>query len=77
MTTEIRAGATIAELRSAIRPSDLVVMTTHGHRGLRRFVLGSVADALVRQASAPVLLLRAGLLRASGAETPGEASVQP
>jgi nucleotide-binding universal stress UspA family protein len=37
---------------------DLVVMTTHGAGGLRRLVLGSTADRLVR-AGAPTLLIRA------------------
>ncbi len=38
---------------------DLVVMTTHGRGPVGRFWLGSVADGLVRTASAPVLMLRA------------------
>lgn len=58
-TCEVRSGATVTELGEAIEQADLVVMTTHGYRGLRRLVLGSVAGALVRQASAPILLLRA------------------
>ncbi len=37
---------------------DLVVMTTHGHGGLVRFWLGSVADSLVRLTSVPILLVR-------------------
>ena len=37
---------------------DLIVMTTHGRGGISRFWLGSVADALVRQAGTPVLLIR-------------------
>lgn len=40
-------------------PADLVVMSTHGRTGLERFALGSVADRLVREGTAPVLLLRA------------------
>jgi nucleotide-binding universal stress UspA family protein len=36
---------------------DLVVMTTHGRGGLRRLVLGSTADRLVR-AGVPSLLIR-------------------
>ena len=36
----------------------LVVMTTHGRSGLNRLWLGSVADGLVRQGPAPVLLVR-------------------
>jgi nucleotide-binding universal stress UspA family protein len=38
--------------------SDLVVMTSRGHGGLRRLWLGSVADAVIRGSSAPVLLVR-------------------
>jgi nucleotide-binding universal stress UspA family protein len=40
------------------REIDLIVMTTHGRGGISRFWLGSVADALVRQAGTPVLLVR-------------------
>jgi nucleotide-binding universal stress UspA family protein len=38
--------------------ADLVVMTTHGRGPLSRFWLGSVADALVRRLTAPLLLVR-------------------
>ncbi len=38
--------------------SDLVVMTTRGQGGLRRLWLGSVADAVIRGSSVPVLLVR-------------------
>jgi|SRR5580698_4958845 nucleotide-binding universal stress UspA family protein len=37
--------------------ADLVVMGTHGRRGFRRLVLGSVAERFVRMASCPVLLV--------------------
>lgn len=37
---------------------DLVVMATHGRGGLRRMVLGSVAESVVRAANVPVLLYR-------------------
>jgi nucleotide-binding universal stress UspA family protein len=37
---------------------DLVVMSTHGHKGLKRWVLGSVAERVVRTSSVPVLLVR-------------------
>ena len=37
---------------------DLVVMTTHGRTGLSQFVLGSVADRVVRGLWGPVLLVR-------------------
>jgi len=38
----------------------LIVMTTHGHGGLSRLWLGSVADRLLRRVTVPVLLLRPG-----------------
>ncbi|KAE8759207.1 universal stress protein [Paraburkholderia madseniana] len=40
------------------RSVDLVVMGTHGRRGMRRMVLGSVAERFVRHSPCPVLLVR-------------------
>lgn len=39
--------------------ADLIVMGTHGRRGVRRMVLGSDAEQVVRQSTVPVLLVRA------------------
>ena len=39
--------------------ADLIVLGTHGRRGLRRLVLGSDAEQVVRTAPVPVLLVRA------------------
>ena len=39
--------------------ADLVVLGTHGRRGLRRLVMGSDAEQVVRMAAVPVLLVRA------------------
>src|SRR5690606_15656320 len=38
--------------------ADLIVCGTHGRRGLRRLVMGSDAEHIVRRASVPVLLVR-------------------
>ena len=38
--------------------ADLIVIGTHGRRGIRRLLLGSVAEGLTRVASKPVLLVR-------------------
>lgn len=38
--------------------ADVVVMGTHGRRGLNRLLLGSVANAVVRTSQVPVLLIR-------------------
>jgi universal stress protein A len=37
---------------------DLIIMGTHGRSGAARFLLGSVAEAVVRRAPCPVLTLR-------------------
>jgi nucleotide-binding universal stress UspA family protein len=37
---------------------DLIVMCTHGRSGLSRWLMGSVADRVVRGASVPVLVVR-------------------
>jgi nucleotide-binding universal stress UspA family protein len=37
---------------------DLIVMGTHGRRGVARFLLGSVAEQVVRLAPCPVLTIR-------------------
>ncbi|MFB6223258.1 MAG: universal stress protein [Haloarcula sp.] len=39
--------------------SDLIVMGTHGRTGVRRFLLGSVTEKVVRLADAPVLSVKA------------------
>jgi len=49
-----------ALLRSADRrEADLIVMGTHGRRGVRRAIYGSVAEEILRTASCPVLIVRA------------------
>ena len=37
---------------------DLVVMGTHGRRGIERFLLGSVTERVVRSSDVPVLTVR-------------------
>jgi nucleotide-binding universal stress UspA family protein len=44
---------------------DLIVMPTHGRIGLRRLVLGSVTDGVVREASCPVLTIRTSARQAA------------
>lgn len=56
-----RASEEIAErieLEAQASDADVVVMGTHGRRGMRRLMLGSVAEGLIRVASRPVLLVR-------------------
>lgn len=39
-------------------PADLIVMGTHGLRGVERLVMGSDAETIVRNSPVPVLLVR-------------------
>lgn len=50
-------GPTIVE-HARQREADLVVMGTHGRRGLRHLMLGSVTEEVVRRAPCPVLTAR-------------------
>ncbi len=38
--------------------ADLIAMSTHGRSGIGRFLLGSVAEKVIRSAKVPVLLVR-------------------
>jgi len=38
--------------------ADLIVIATHGRKGLARMILGSVAEGVVRKARCPVLTIR-------------------
>jgi nucleotide-binding universal stress UspA family protein len=51
-----RVADVIAE--EAAKGFDLLVLGTHGRRGLRRFMLGSDAELVLRMAPIPVLLVR-------------------
>ena len=50
-------GAPVHTLLDMLDGDDLVVMTSHGQSGYRRWLLGSVAEKLVREAKAPVMLV--------------------
>ncbi len=41
-------------------PADLVIMGTHGRRGFKRWLLGSVAEEMIRFAPCPVLTVKEG-----------------
>jgi nucleotide-binding universal stress UspA family protein len=40
-------------------PDNFIAMSTHGRSGVKRFVLGSVTDRVVRHSGDPVLIIRA------------------
>ena len=55
---EVQTGTPVFALLDLLRPGDLLVMTSHGLGGVRRWWIGSVAEKLVREATVPVLLVR-------------------
>jgi nucleotide-binding universal stress UspA family protein len=56
----VRHGAPFVEITDAARTLkvDLIILTTHGHTGLKRVFLGSTAERVVRHAPCPVLTVR-------------------
>lgn len=59
--TEVRIGGAGEAIGEFAREAtiDLIVMGTHGRRGLSHMFLGSVAERMVRTAPCPVLTIRA------------------
>ncbi len=56
--TANRLGESIAQCAQEWK-ADLIVVGTHGRRGMGRLLLGSGAEQIIRLAPAPVLVIRA------------------
>ena len=67
---EARTGEPVTQLVAAAQEpgADLIAMTTHGRSGFGRLLFGSVAEAVLRQAKVPVLMMRLTERQASTAE---------
>jgi nucleotide-binding universal stress UspA family protein len=61
-STEVRSGPAAAEVMATLGSGDLLIITTHGQGAARRWQIGNVAEKLLRQAAAPVVLVRADTL---------------
>lgn len=59
-TLLVRVGDATDEILDCAREAgaDLIVLATHGRRGVRRLVLGSVTERVVRLATCSVLVVR-------------------
>lgn len=56
----VRVGRPVTEIADVARKegADLIILSTHGHTGLKHVLLGSVAENVVRYAPCPVLIVR-------------------
>lgn len=58
VTTKVVQGNPAAMIEQEAKDMDLVVVTSHGRKGISRFLLGSVSHAVVHHVACPVLVLR-------------------
>jgi len=58
--TSVRMGPAYEEICEAARELavDMIIIATHGRTGLKRALMGSTAERVVRQAPCPVLVVR-------------------
>ncbi len=58
VSTKVVQGNPVAVIEQEAKDMDLVVVTSHGRKGISRFLLGSVSHAIVHHVTCPVLVLR-------------------
>lgn len=63
----VSAGESLAQ-HVQDQPVDMVVLSTHGHGGVRRAWLGSVADYLMRHLEVPLIMVRPGMQPPGGSQ---------
>lgn len=58
--THVRYGNDAEEIldHASQKDIDMIAMTTHGRSGVKRFLLGSVAEKVLRHSSKPIFLVR-------------------
>ena len=58
VTTKVATGNPAAMIEQEASGMDLVVVTSHGRKGISRFLLGSISHTVVHHVTCPVLVLR-------------------
>ena len=58
VSTDVRMGDPVTTVCEVGKNHDLIVVSSHGRKGLNRFMLGSVSDGIVHRAGCSVLLMR-------------------
>ena len=70
VSVEVVVGPAAFEIvrHAGERGADLIVVGSHGRGALRRFLLGSVAERVLREAGCPVMIVPDRVLRATAVE---------
>jgi nucleotide-binding universal stress UspA family protein len=58
-SAEVSRAEELILAKAQAEPGTLIVMATHGHSGLKRWLLGSIAEKVLHGATNPLLLIRA------------------
>lgn len=64
----ITYGDPFNRIMNEAKTRDLVVMTTHGRKGFKKALLGSVAEKMIRNSPVPVLVTRGRELKSEASE---------
>ncbi|MCC6791614.1 MAG: universal stress protein [Thermomicrobiales bacterium] len=73
--TELRRGRAAREIVAATGAGDLLVIASHGRSGVTRWLMGSVAEDVLRHASVPILLIKAPTPEAARVPVPAQEAV--
>lgn len=58
VTSDVRVGPIAQGILDAVQPGDMIVMGSHGRSGFKRWMLGSVAEEVLRHSHVPVLMVK-------------------
>lgn len=58
VTQDVRVGPIARSILDVVAEGDLIIMGSHGRSGIQRWVLGSVAEEVLRHASVPILMVK-------------------
>jgi nucleotide-binding universal stress UspA family protein len=58
VSTKVSVGDPAAMVEDQAQAMDLVVVASHGRKGIDRFLMGSVSHAIVHHVTCPVLVIR-------------------
>lgn len=56
-SVNVQIGSAVESITDTMTANDLLVMTSHGEGGIRRWVVGSVARKLLQQSVSPIVLV--------------------